>query len=825
MGMDFREINKFDWRFQLNNNNNLIDYSAVNTYNSSDVALDKQEDQHHRLRHRQSDEAAAATTTTTMGTKQKQAAAAALGEEDDGRGSAGGQKAEAAGAACATMEAEAEGGAVAAAATADKIGWPAGLPYFDLDRDGYGLAAAAAALTPTDIEEALAGAGVGGGGLSSSRTSLNNSTENLSYASDNYYGDDLILLDDDDDVEAEEISLNSDDCVYAYRGDRADFDISLEGALPSRGGIGMGIRSGMASGPGIGGNGRHLDVIIGRDDETEFLEMDFEPDPSSELELDGGMAAMPQANLLLMQRDFSQMSESRQLYSSPIDDYPPQEDVLQQQKQRLSKKFARISLNLDQIKDHTGVDLDLDMELRSGVNVDGVGLPEERHEELVPESLTQTAHSLPSSFSRSTSVPPNDTEPKLTGAKPKRLMSKSSSSSSKPRRSQNSSSFDERCFSCTDFRLGSNQQPAGSSASSTQQLDPTVAPMLVAAAAVVAMASSNSNHSSSSMAQFDLTNEQETTCLDCLEKEFLANTIGKALDLTSCAKCRRRGHAHKGSSLSLYNQTPRCRSGSPVFFDELSGGIYTNWPTAQAQVPPPSLPPPAAAPTYNQRFISCDNNFGGLPLLKPSFSTEPQSAPLVVVSARLSTSSSQLCDEEHLVQALDKLHISYDKTLLHLYFERAERDTHTVASIRPSSFDGNLKDLLLHVSKQQCNHRKLKKLIELVSQQQLNVQFKRTNEIKQAFVPVKVSDILDAWSRHRDLSVLRQLDNRFHQANVMGKIGHIVRQAAKASATVTSSSSTAASSSSTATVRRALPEFIMIPQYYACGELTLTRRC
>lgn len=101
-------------------------------------------------------------------------------------------------------------------------------------------------------------------------------------------------------------------------------------------------------------------------------------------------------------------------------------------------------------------------------------------------------------------------------------------------------------------------------------------------------------------------------------------------------------------------------------------------------------------------------------LLKQSFSTEP-------LVARLSTAH---LSEEHLVQALDKLHISYNAPLLHAYFEQPPQDI----------TGGNLKQLLLHASKQQCNHRKLKKLIELVTQQQphqqqLNVQFKRVKPI------------------------------------------------------------------------------------------------
>uniref|UniRef100_A0A6P4FK92 Uncharacterized protein LOC108052009 isoform X1 n=1 Tax=Drosophila rhopaloa TaxID=1041015 RepID=A0A6P4FK92_DRORH len=609
----------------------------------------------------------------------------------------------------------------------------------ELDLNVAGCELTAAALSPS---EAAAG------GLSSSRTSMNNSTENLSYASDNFYGDDLILL-DDDNVDAEEISINSDDCVYAYRGDGVDFDMDMQTEAVGRGWNHLHFGRGPVSAE-RGGN------LICVDDETEFLEMDFEPDPSSELEFTGlaqDMGILPQANLLLMQRDFSQMSgatptQGRQLYSSPIDDFP-QEDVLQ--KQPLSKKFARISLNLDQIKagcsGGSGTDIDL-VELIGGADeVESTGGGK--------FVKSDQAHSLPnalytgSTFGRSTSVPSEHPDPNVTGAKPKQLshtssvMSKSSSLS-KSRRSQPSTSFDERCYSCTDFRASSvsscQQQQLGSGPGQAQ-----VAPMLVAAAAVMALASS-----SSCMAHIDLSNNEEN-CLDCLEKEFLANTIGKALDPSTCPKCRGRS-----SSLSIYAraQQTRCRSGSPGYFDS---GMFGGWHSSSAAG---TVPGPSLGPAYNQKFISCDNSFNGLQHLKQSFTSEP-------LVARLSTGKT--CDEEHLVQALDKLNVSYDREILHSFFDQ-------LSIRRKASSSVNLKQLLMQASKRQGNHRKVKRLIELVTHKQLIVQFKRKDSGPTELVPIKVADILDAWERYRDLSVLRQLDARFHCANVLGKVFYPCRK-------------------------------------------------
>ncbi|XP_060666689.1 pneumococcal serine-rich repeat protein [Drosophila nasuta] len=857
-GKDKIKINKLKhdglWRLNLNNNNNLVEFNNV-TQNFVSPDGREEEDQAKlqwtmaKAKQKQQTTTtaaaatatttgtAAATTTATIGAVAVTPTCVAHHIEDEGGGDEG-----AGSLCCAAAADDVDCAAAVNAGSSDKLnGFDVGaayaltaLPPLNCDLAAATaatatLAAAASALSPTDAAV---------GGLSSSRTSMN-STENLSYASDNYYGDDLILLDDDDDdddVDAEEISLNSDDCVYAYRGDAADYDMAALDASTGRG-------------------GRKLDFSLLRDDETDFLEMDFEPDPSSELEFAANGAqeaaaavAAGHANLLLMQRDYSQLQHGgRQLYSSPIEELSQPQEALQ----RLSKKFARISLNLDQIKTDAdaGSDVDAD-ELLCGSKADNDedGYADTTATEAAAAANTTLAHSLPStlvysSFSRSTSVPSehvlnaeqSSCNSKLTGAKPKRLSTLSNSSSlvsagkscgssstSKSRRSQ--PSFDERCYSCTDFRAVSLQhQQLQQQQQQQQQSD--VAPMLVAAAAVVAASAAMASNST----QFDLGSGEET-CLDCLEKEFLANTIGKALDLSSCSKCRRR-IGSRGSSISLYARAEqtRCRSGSPGYLDKF-GGLFS-WHNSPVGAACGGGGGGGDIGHYNQRFISCDNNFGGVQLPKQSFSTEP-------LVARLSTAH---LSEEHLVQALDKLHVSYNASLLHGYFEQLS------APSQPDTDVGNLKQLLLHVSKRQCNHRKLKKLIALITQQQqqeppqqqqqLNVQFKRSNAGNAAFVPVKVTEILAAWKRHPDLSVLRQLDARFHRANVMGKIGHIVRQAqhqqpasssaaaAAAATTSASASASAAASTSISSTRLALPEFIMIPQYYACGELTLTRKC
>ncbi|EDV54345.1 uncharacterized protein LOC6548600 [Drosophila erecta] len=753
--MDFRELDKLNWRLHLSNNNNIVNYSATQ-YHGPDAA---DEGRSVLLL----SQVNCGTSVKTMGTNQKRAAtsarAVAVDEQVDGTGADG----------------EAKTGATVASEGGDKMESAA---YCELDVASYGLAAA----EHSSLEAAACG-------YNSSRTSINNSTEDLSYASDNFYGDDLILL-DDNDVNAEEISINSDDCVYAYRGEGSDFDMNME--IIASGRVG---RQHLDFGRGplhaVGG-----DSLVCVEDETEFLEMDFEPDPLSELELVGGphdINILPQDNLLLMQRDYSQMTsiggatQEGQLHSSPIDDFP-QKDLMQHQKLRLSKKFARISLNLDKIKDvglgGSGMDTDLNEVIIVGAE------KQVKSSGSFRSVKSSQAHSLPntlctgSNFMRSTSVPSEHPEPKMTGAKPKRFLHTSSvmtkSSSYKSRRSHPSTSFDERCYSCTDFRATSCQQQLSGSGTKQDQ---------VASATVGALTTT-----SSCTEQFDLGTKEES-CLDCLEKEFLADTIGKALDPGTCPKCRRSA----GSSISIYSRSDqvRCQSGSPVYFD---GGPFAGWISLLTTgiVSGSNLGPPC-----NQRFLSCDNSFNGLQLPNPGYLTEPLVASL---------STGKTCNEEHLVQALDKLRVPYDRELLHGYFKQLDKRRQTVSRV-------NLKQLLIQASKQQGNHPKLKRLIEMATHQQLIVQFKRNAGVKTELVPINVRDILNAWSRCRDLSLLQQLDGRFHCANVIGKVGHIVRQATVAASTP------AQAASSTSFCKRTLPEYLMVPQYYMSGVLTLTRKC
>lgn len=444
----------------------------------------------------------------------------------------------------------------------------------------------------------------------SNRTSLNNSTENLSYTSDNFYGDEVLLLGDEGGAgDAEELSLNSDDCIYAYRGEGADFDLSTQRLTDRNRGF-------------SGANSNN-----GADEETDFLEMDFEPDPSSELEynthsipLHANMNINP--NLItitdgfMKQRDNCHLStplHRQQIFSSPTESLPTTKKALQNQS-LLTKNFARINLHLDQIqKDYCDEHAD---ELRERLNSISEGrsrlienkLPTSSSNE--HDTLNSTAHSLPNvpheHFARTiannsdlsalaTSVmgseslmqPLNQslvvtpqlykamatittssssTSSKMTGAKPKRLStfsstsSTSSKNSSKSRASLKSSlnamalgnnntnitnnncNFDERSASCNEFRSEYDLPP---SISRNLPVAPHTAPSTGTILGPT----------------YNVVNDD--ICLDCLEKEFLASTIGKTLDPSQdCVRCRKRlgnllvHNNNSGSSLLRHSISP-----------------------------------------------------------------------------------------------------------------------------------------------------------------------------------------------------------------------------------------------------------------------------
>ncbi|XP_073823466.1 uncharacterized protein [Musca autumnalis] len=781
---------------------------------------------------------------------------------------------------------------------------------------------------PFDDSEAAAAAAALGGGHSN-RTSLNNSTENLSYTSDNFYGDDLILLGEDGDLEAEELSLNSDDCIYAYRGAGAEFDL----ALPPIGGLAGNFGHLHAGGGGVGN--------IAQEEETDFLEMDFDPDPPSELEYSHSNEMNVNASnkdQYLMQRDACHLAtptQRHQLFSSPIDDLPPAPKALQAQS-LLSKNFARITLHLDQIQKDYNEDLLLDSdEARERLNSALDSRPLE--EEFVKDtSGTDTCHSLPNTLhehftnrcnseSAVTSTSKDDSlaaplqslggsssshnksPSKITGAKPKRLSTFSSTSSTSSKNSSKSrnslrsafqtsalgttsSSFDERSVSCSEFRTERDLTSTGVLGCKQPSLLSTATPHTAPTTATCLMPP-------------DFNSFNDETCLDCLEKEFLANTIGKALDPMGCTKCRKRlggGGGHHSSTLFSNHRSTRDhlhhqpssskyrRSASPTttfFFNEQTSPTsrlfsceFLNsqarkrqeWDTfmqeqkeissssnAEMNVATTSSTSSASvALSPSSRAVNNDTTTGGKvsnATIAPNTHQSKSAAILDIKNLNESlkdletkllknlklpdpctvTLSTNNLTESSLVQALDKLQIAYNQELLKTYFKKLSNNNNnsiinnnnnnnSSSSTSSSSLSANiyttsshqelktLKDYLLFVSKRHGNYHKLKRLIGKITQQQVIVQFKKDSSITDMeMVPVRVSDILHYWSQCKNLECLKDMDKRFQDANILGKIANIIRQAHQRS-----------SSSS----RRPLPDFISIPQYYPTGFLTLIKK-
>lgn len=598
-----------------------------------------------------------------------------------------------------------------------------------------------------DDDDLLSTALAGHSPPNSNRTSVNNSTDNLSYNSDNYYVDELIVL--QNTLSDEEVSLNSDDCIYAYRGG-AEFDIALEPA-------------------------RNNNV----EDETDFLEMDFDPDPSSEIDpmierqyppsifltstASVGGSALPER-------------ERQQLFSSPIEGG----DSTLCHRCPTNKDFAKLSLNLTQIKSNSVED-----------------------DRTSPVTVSCTAA--------------DESRSKVTGAKPKRI-SERSISMTKNRKTQ-------------QFLYSSkmNNKNGGGSLCSAGSLDERAG-----------VAGFPPLHSANAYTRRDLSDE---TCLDCLEKEFLANTIGKPIEWSDCPKCKNKrsfnmmsafgGHCNSsGSSRSSSSNTGLlgCGSGaggcvgmssssnvlcsvkpppSSLSFDlndllpketlaremrEKScyideGSVYSGSGSGSGRDTLPTAVAAVGEPTKKlthknyQRGSSCDN-FDGSKLVKKSSDQ---------VISRFSTLNA---DEGIIVQTLEKLHIPFNKELITKYFQAS-----------PPEFK-NLKQFILYQSKKNCNYPKLMKLIEAACDGQVCVEFQPDKQFLETDLTqeVRVADILHQWTRTNNLELLKQLDKRFMESNVLGKIIYIIRQAQQRNNA------------------KPFAEYISIPQYYKSGYISIVTK-
>lgn len=567
----------------------------------------------------------------------------------------------------------------------------------------------------------------------SNRTSVNNSTDNLSYNSDNYYVDELIVL--QNTLSDEEVSLNSDDCIYAYRGG-AEFDIALE---PTR--------------------NNNEDV----EDETDFLEMDFDPDPLSEVDPSMELLSLQYPPSMLLTSSVSvgetNVQPERQLFSSPTDGG----NTTLSHRCPTNKEFAKLSLDLTNIRS------------------DSIEGDDGR---ISPITVSSTA---------------DDSRPKATCSKPKRITERSISMTKNRK---------------TQFLYSKLNKNAGTSVSlcSAGSLDERAG-----------VAGFPPLHSANAYTQQDLSDE---TCSDCLEKEFLANTIGKPIQWSDCLKCKNKRSLNMMSTLGDH-----CTgSGSSRSSSYTGIGMNSSNNVLCSAKPPPSsmsfdlkelLPTTKQKSSYYiaadsgggsgtesiagcsglnrkaivfregkklthknyQRGSSCDN-IDGQKLSKRS-------------SDQISTKFFTLnADEETIVQALEKLHIPFDKHLITSYFQRNSPEFK------------NIKHFIIHQSKKNCNYPKLMKIIEVACNGKVNVEFQPDKQLsdKELVQDVLVADILHYWTRTNNIELLKQLDKRFEENNVLGKIIYVIRQAQQRNNA------------------KPLAEYISIPQYYQTGYISIVTK-
>lgn len=567
----------------------------------------------------------------------------------------------------------------------------------------------------------------------SNRTSVNNSTDNLSYNSDNYYVDELIVL--QNTLSDEEVSLNSDDCIYAYRGG-AEFDIALE---PTR--------------------NNNVNV----EDETDFLEMDFDPDPLSEVDPSMELRSLQYPPSIFLTSSASvgetNVQPERQLFSSPTDGGV----ATLNHRCSTNKDFAKLSLDLTHIKSNT-IECD--------------------DERISPVTVSSTTE---------------DSRSKVTSAKPKRITERSISMIKNRK---------------TQFLYSKLNKNAGTSVSlcSAGSLDERAG-----------VAGFPPLHSANAYTQQDLSDE---TCSDCLEKEFLSNAIGKPIQWSDCLKCKNKRSLNMMSTFG-----GNCTgSGSSRSSSYTGIGMNSSNNVLCSPKPPPSsmsfdlndlLPTTkqesyiaagsggsdgvgaesiagcsglnrkaivvreGKKPTHKnyQRGSSCDN-IDGQKLSKRS-------------SDQIATTFFTLnADEKTIVQALEKLQIPFNKDLITSYFQASSPEFK------------NIKHFIIHQSKKNCNYPKLMKIIEVACNGKVKVEFQPDKQLsdKELVQDVLVADILHYWTRTNNIELLKQLDERFMENNVLGKIIYVIRQAQQRNNA------------------KPLAEYISIPQYYQNGYISIVTK-
>ncbi|XP_035779393.1 uncharacterized protein LOC118459784 [Anopheles albimanus] len=626
----------------------------------------------------------------------------------------------------------------------------------------------------------------------------NNSIGNLSYISENGLVEEIILLpnnaySDDDN------GSTSDDCIYAYRGGEPG---------------------------GIAGQLLELRGDQPPDDETDFLEMDFDPEPSSEIEnfdshreptmgdddgSNGAAFALGRSGEMNSAVDRSARSGSRE--SSAVSS--PHQRLEPEAKESHNQSPDKQQHSENESEDYP--DSSLLPSPAGGMNVSSrlhsITEPCLSEEHATKHEGQESVKATVSEQNPHTECPLERIQDHQTGAIPKNVPTHYTAASSinleRPAPARGSSNsknlkldlnlcgtrstypyYDQRAYA--DYVLPTDQRPLPIGGEEE---------------------------------------EEENSCLDCAEQQFLMATKQDHTLERQCRVCLAKGRRARQSNATKssgrgtdgrqlpefygFNDTGQHHYDEPVSVcdgDKSVEEMLLNMRAEQLafealnKVNALKETPPSGGHSQSEeslfrtvRSTAASSALSGAPSIRST--QQDQEVPLDYFQGGCPEHTVTIytinCGELTIIEALTRIGVAPNLDVLRQYFnEQYEVDTSKM----------NIPKYLLHMSKRDCNYKKLIEAIKsCCDDETLDVQYYPLDPFSDTPEIVQISscEIAKRWTANTNLRQLIHFKHKhFHTLNVLGKIVNILRQPSRG---------------------RHTNHMVSIPQYYKSGSITITR--
>ncbi|XP_049538568.1 uncharacterized protein LOC125952870 [Anopheles darlingi] len=626
----------------------------------------------------------------------------------------------------------------------------------------------------------------------------NNSIGNLSYISENGLVEEIILLpnnaySDDDN------GSTSDDCIYAYRGGEPG---------------------------GIAGQLLELRGDQPPDDETDFLEMDFDPEPSSEMENfdshreatlgdddgNGGAFALGRSGEINATVDRAVRNGSREssLVSSPhqrLESEPKESHNQSPDKQEHSENDSEDYPDGSLLPSPTG-----GMAVLS--HFPAVAEPSLSEEHSTKHEGQESVKATASEEKRHTESPLERIQDHQTGAIPKNV----------PTHYVAASPINLECPAPTRGSSNSKNLKLDLNLCGTRSTYPYYDQR-----AYVDYILPTEQHRPMPIGGGE--EEEENSCLDCAEQQFLMATKQDHTLQRQCRVCSAKGRRARQSNASKssgrgtdgrqlpefygFNDTGQHHYDEPVSVcggDESVEEMLLNMRAEQLafealnKVNALKETPPSSGHSQSEeslfRTVRSTAASSALSVAQPTSSNQPdQEVPLDYFQGGCPEHTVTIytinCGELTIIEALTRIGVAPNLDVLRQYFnEQYEVDTSKM----------NIPKYLLHMSKRDCNYKKLIEAIKsCCDDETLDVQYYPLDPFSDTPEIVQISscEIAKRWTANTNLRQLIHFKHKhFHTLNVLGKIVNILRQPSRG---------------------RHTNHMVSIPQYYKSGSITITR--